>query len=701
MMASPMPPSFHIRNASRRRFVGVLLCLFLHPVPLVAQRTASLPLIPAPREEESRPSVSLRRGIAVTAGDGGEDRFAAQELSSMLRERGVRVGDRAAAGVVTIALLRTESAGGRAVLEREGLDLTPAMREEGYVLVTDSARAWVVGATSAGVFYGTQTLLQLVEGTGASARMMGAKIRDWPAMRWRGIHDDLSRGPLPTLEFQKKQIRTFAAYKLNIYSPYFEHTLAFESQPLLGTPGGTISAEQVRELVAYAKRYHVEIVPEQQAFGHLHHMLTYELYSPLAETPHGHVLAPGQSGTLPLIAAMYAEIDSLFPGRFLHLGADETVELGRGQTAERARNEGVANVYVNFLSQLADLLRPMKRRLLFWGDIAMQRPDLIATLPKGLIAVPWNYDAKSSFDEYIQPFRSAGMETWVAPGVNNWSRVYPNYARALPNIQRFVRDGQRLGATGVLNTTWDDDGEALFAQCWYGVLFGAAASWQRGESSIDAFQGRYGRVFHGDTTGLVDSAQRDLASAHALLEQAGAGDAGDPLFWADPWSSEGQFWAGKIRPVAHDVRRLAEQALVSLARARGSSLRESDALDAIELGARRIDFIGLKFQLADEIAQIYTRARDTTDAYSARQFLADISGINGRTQDLREGYALLRDLYESAWMRENRPYWIHNVLARYDMSTQLWIARADRFATARRDYTRTRTLPTPAEMGIP
>jgi hypothetical protein len=62
---------------------------------------------------------------------------------------------------------------------------------------------------------------------------------------------------------------------------------------------------------------------------------------------------------------------------------------------------------------------------------------------------------------------------------------------------------------------------------------------------------------------------------------------------------------------------------------------------------------------------------------------------------------LLRDLYESAWMRENRPYWIHNVLARYDMSTQLWIARADRFATARRDYTRTRTLPTPAEMGIP
>ena len=44
-------------------------------------------------------------------------------------------------------------------------------------------------------------------------------------MRYRGFHDDLSRGPVPTLEFQKKELRTFAAYKINVYSPYFEHTL--------------------------------------------------------------------------------------------------------------------------------------------------------------------------------------------------------------------------------------------------------------------------------------------------------------------------------------------------------------------------------------------------------------------------------------------------------------------------------------------
>ncbi len=52
-------------------------------------------------------------------------------------------------------------------------------------------------------------------------------IKDWPALPHRGLDDDLSRGPVPTLEFQKRQVRTLAAYKLNIYSPYFEHTLQY------------------------------------------------------------------------------------------------------------------------------------------------------------------------------------------------------------------------------------------------------------------------------------------------------------------------------------------------------------------------------------------------------------------------------------------------------------------------------------------
>src|SRR6266576_5972361 len=118
-----------------------------------------------------------------------------------------------------------------------------------------------------------------------------------------------------------------------------------------------------------------------------------------------------------------------------------------------------------------------------------------------MIAGPWDYRAGQSYDREITPFTQAGIETWVSPGVSSWNRVYPNYNIAFINIRNFVRDGQRLGATGLLNTTWDDDGEALFNQVWYGTLFGAAAGWQSGESSIAQFEDSFGLIFHDDTTG--------------------------------------------------------------------------------------------------------------------------------------------------------------------------------------------------------
>jgi hypothetical protein len=125
----------------------------------------------------------------------------------------------------------------------------------------------------------------------------------------------------------------------------------------------------------------------------------------------------------------------------------------------------------------------------------------------------------------------------------------------------------------------------------------------------------------------------------------------------------------------------------------------------MELGARRMDFIGMKFQFADEIAGMYARAAasDTSrdERVTAGRELSDISGVNGRLQDLRDGYTLTKSLYEQAWLRENRPYWLGNVLARYDQATQLWLDRIDRVAAARREWARTRRLPPADSLGIP
>jgi len=672
---------------------------------LAFSATDTLHLIPQPREITPSGVVALAGGIAVDVPADSADRFAARDLTEALRERGIRIAPAATASI-RVTLLRSTGTQARRLLAANRIVFTDSMAAEGYAAVHQGRRLYVIGASSAGVFYGAQTIKQLVIGRGASARLHLATIRDWPAMRYRGVHDDLSRGPVPTLEFQKKQIREFAAHKLNVYSPYFEHTLEYRSNPLAAPPMGAMTQEQVRELVAYARQYHMEVIPEQEAFGHLHHLLKWELYAPIAETPHGHVIAPDAPGSMTLIKELFAEIAELFPSPFVHLGADETFELGRGRTAARVSAEGIGPVYLRFLSAIVDSLRPLDKRFLFWGDVAGNHPELVPTLPKDMIAVAWAYWLSRDYEGFVRPYRDAGMEFWVAPGVNNWNRVYPDNSVALRNIQGFVRDGQRLGATGMLNTTWDDDGDALFNQAWYGVLWGAAASWQPGESRIDDFERSFGLVFHGDTTGMIDEAQRKLAAAHQRLRDAGIGDASNYAFWLDPWSSEGQLMAAQVLPAARDVRVLAESALVLTAHARRHGpLRHPDAIAAMELGARRMDWLAAKFQFANEIAEMYARAgsADTTreGRRRATDELAGITHINGRIQDMREGFANLKQLYRQAWLAENRPYWIDNVLGRYDLNVQRWIAREEDVAAAWRVYNRTGVLPAAASIGMP
>jgi hypothetical protein len=81
--------------------------------------------------------------------------------------------------------------------------------------------------------------------------------------------------------------------------------------------------------------------------------------------------------------------------------------------------------------------------------------------------------------------------------------------------------------------------------------------------------------------------------------------------------------------------------------------------------------------------------------------ISDIYSLNGRIEDILHGYTLLRDLYESAWLRSNRPYWLRNVLEQYDYAAQIWLARADKVHSAQRQWADSKTLPAAEELGIP
>ena len=666
-------------------------------------------LLPAPREVNFGQTTQLPDKILVAVpGRDAEDEFAARDLEDALK-RITPASDEthAAQPPYRISLLRNGSDAAKTGLAGNNLAFDSMMESEGYILVIGPHDAAVIGATGTGVFYGVQTFKQLLPLSGAPRVIPTGTLRDWPAMQYRGISDDLSRGPFPTLDFQKHQIRVLASFKINIYSPYFEHTLLYPDHPLAAPAGGSLAPAQAAELVAYARQYHITIVPDQESFGHLHHVLKWELYQDRAETPHGYMLAPGQDGTLPLIKDWFAEVAQEFPSPFIHIGADETFDLGVGRTHNAVAQQGYGPVYVAFVKQIHDALAPLNRRLLFWGDIGDANPDAVAGLPKDMIAVPWDYWDQTGFDKLIAPFAKNGIETWVAPGDSNWNEVYPQDKTALWNIQGFIAAGQSLGSTGALTSVWNDDGEGLFNMDWYGVLFGAAAAWQSGQSSIADYQDAYGATFHLDSSGKIDSAEKELMAAQGDLADAKTGLTSDALFWLDPWSAEGQAVAPKLLPVAHDLRLHAEQAIVLLAEARRDNpkLSEPDALTAMDLGARRLDLIGLKFQLAQEIPAAYAQAvaqqHDKTQSSATNTLLSEISGANGRCQDLRDAFSAMKSEYSQVWLAENRPYWLNNVTVRYDLEIERWQQRGEQFAAAIYGLQNGQDLPAATALGMP
>jgi hypothetical protein len=689
----------------RLRFAVIVLALSCVAAGAMTQAgplpCSALKLIPAPRECKDGAGYGLSNGVNIVAPGDAADSFAASDLKFALDARGVPAASK---GAITISLLRSDDAVAAQLLLTNQLKFDAALNDEGYILTPNGGDGLaVIAHSSAGLFYGVQTVKQLIRGNGKDAVLLTPTLRDWPAMAHRGLSDDWSRGPLPNAEFLKREIRTLAAYKINIFSPYFEHTFAYASTPVAAFPGGAITPAEARELVAYAAQYHITIVPEQEAFGHLHHLLKFEQYSALGETPLGNVLAPGEAATQPLIAGWFRELAQVFPGPYAHIGADETDELGMGKTHEQVKQHGLGAVYMDFLTQIHATLAPNHKQLLFWGDIAVHSPELVGTLPKDMIAIPWSYDARADFKPIIEPFTKAGMETWVAPGVSNWNRIYPNNNTALGNIRAFARDGQALGSTGILNTVWNDDGEGLFDQNWFGVLFGAAAGWQAGESSELAFTASFGQAFHRDSTGKIDQAQRELMAIHKLFDQADLEDGFDSYFWLDPFSPEGRRVAAKLRPSLSALRLHAERAITLAAEARAAApLENAEALDALELGARRFDFLGLKFQLADECVSAYAQAQAlAADKSRHDEVIESLFDTSQRLHDLHDGYMLLRGLYQQAWLRDNRPYWLDNNLNRYDRAELLWADRLDRWSQVFHQWHESQTLPPAAELGLP
>ncbi|MBC7382020.1 MAG: family 20 glycosylhydrolase [Bacteroidia bacterium] len=404
------------------------------------------------------------------------------------------------------------------------LDTTFMADSEGYVLQITPNQIRILAQTDAGLFYAIQTLLQISNNKTAATQLPCLTIYDVPAFPIRAWQDDISRGPIPTMEFLKEEIKTLSAYKLNYFTLYTENIFKYNSHPDMAPDDG-ISKEEIEELISYAAQYHVTLIGNQQSFGHMEKILANPAYQALGERQH--ILSPANEGSYLLLKDMFKEMAPAYTCKYFNINCDETFGLGEGQSKQLVDSIGLPNVYANHINRLIQLLKPYDKRIIMWADIVGNHPEIISQLPNDLILIPWSYTDLDNFDKILEPIAASGLDFWVAPGVSCWSNIYPNTNVAKKNIFNLVRDGKKFGAKGVLNTTWDDDGSNFFTNNWQGLIWGAALSWNAPlvkesgslsqielDQKWNAFNRAYDKLFWGTKSISISKIQNEFADIH-------------------------------------------------------------------------------------------------------------------------------------------------------------------------------------------
>jgi hexosaminidase len=633
------------------------------------------PLLPRPQQIRYGEGHLAVRGLSIRwlAEPGAEDGFAADQLSKCLAERAKE----------PIPVSQGQAASSAILLQRTGpVDALPLPGEqpgphsrEAYSLTVTPNGGEIRAASTAGLFYGVETLCQLVEGDDAEAIFPEVEIHDWPSLAYRGTMVDMSHGPLPKEDEIKRQLDFLSRWKANQYYLYSEASIELEGYPLLN-PEGRLKKDEVRRIIAYGRERHIDVIPNLELYAHLHDLFRLEQYSQLSDLPHGTEFNPSNPGVMALVTNWIDQVTDLFPSPFVHIGFDETFQIEMA-VQQQGASATAARLFVKQLTEVTRLFQQRGKQVMAWADIMVRYPEIVAQLPPGLIAVAWYYTADPADREYkhwLGPLVAKSVPHFVQPAVTSWAQITPDFDTSFENIDTFIAAGRTSKALGVINSAWTDDGQVLLRMSLPGIAYGAVAAWQSAPVDRQHFFSDYARIIcPSDIAADVAAALEKLSRAETELQKV-LGESTQFALWEDPFFPTYLKSLTGNQEHLRQVRLLAEEAETHLYRALASS-PNATALNSLLVGARLLDYAGQKFQTAPELIERWAKIgakRPDNDTWWNEWESQVVYQDHSRLVDLMDAITELRSLYRAEWLAEYSPYRLASAVGRWDAEYEYW-----------------------------
>jgi len=288
-----------------------------------------------------------------------------------------------------------------------------------------------------------------------------------------GYQLDAGRGKVPLEADLHRLVDLLAKLGYTQFQLYNESTFAYAAHPAMQDGRPTLSAAEMRALDDYCQARNIELVPNQNSFGHLESWFCKTNYLPLAEAPKGvHVKKPKvDAGPMSLCATdprsreflsgLYDELLPCFRSKWCNVGCDEVWDLrdANCRSAAEIARMGEGNVYLGHLLMVYDLLRTRGHGMMFWADMVFDHPELVPKLPQeGLLALDWGYEAKSPFEAHAAALEKCGVPFCVCPGTSAWGSLFGRVDNMKKNVSNAVKAMRRHGGRGLLLADWGDGG---------------------------------------------------------------------------------------------------------------------------------------------------------------------------------------------------------------------------------------------------
>lgn len=360
-----------------------------------------------------------------------------------------------------------------------------AFIEEEYKIIVCDKKIEIKALDGKGFYLALTTLEQIVKKD--KDRIHNLEIHDYPDMKIRGLMVDISRNKVPTVKTIKEIIDLMSKLKMNHLELYVEgFSFEYDKYKEYLKKDGYITKCEYQEIEKYANSKYIDLVPNENGFGHMGDWLKHDEFKHLAECPEGiflwgrnrepSTLNPLDDGSIELVKDLYDEMLPISNSKYFNMNFDEPFELGKGKSKGETEIKGLGNVYIDYTLKAYDALKKYGKTPLIWMDVLLNHKDLLNRLPEDMIYVDWGYDSFYSFEKNLSDLKKT--KVIAAPGTSSWCSFLGRQEEAFETIRNACKAIKDNNGLGILLTDWGDFGHLQFLPISYpSIVYCALLSW--------------------------------------------------------------------------------------------------------------------------------------------------------------------------------------------------------------------------------